>query len=132
MRTKQYREIFKIKDLDLVACIYHDTKKNIIQNLKWFIDDLKDIDRKLDRNYPVDLTSLNDISYDILYKDGREESICGDYDYHKIDYNAICCIIENNPNECLVYGNYTINEHGIIYPSKTINIDDNIEIIGVE
>lgn len=55
-----------------------------------------------------------DESFEILYDDGTMDYIYNDYDGHKIRKQHIKSIVYNNPCTYMVYGNYTMNEYGIV------------------
>ena len=70
----------------------------------------------------------------ILYKDGSTDAVCGnDYDGHKIKRINILSIVVDNPCSSITYGNYSINQYGVVNPSSEMEIDSNIinNIIGV-
>lgn len=65
-------------------------------------------------NLQYDWFDATDESFQILYKDGTEDSIDNFYDGHKISKRNIKSIVYNNPCTYIVYGSYTINEYGVV------------------
>ena len=64
-------------------------------------------------------------SYVILYEDGSEECISAvDYNGHPVRHQHIISIVYENPSTCMVYGNFRVNEDGIVYPSVEEEIDE--------
>lgn len=53
----------------------------------------------------------------ILYKDGTEDHVDVYYDGHKIKRKNIASIVYANENTYIVYGNFEINEYGIVTTS---------------
>lgn len=80
-------------------------------------------------NLPYEWYQTDDVFY-ILYKDGVEEYIDREYDGHKIKRNNIASIVYSNDCSYIVYGNFEMNEYGVVYPSyeEKINQDNIIEI----
>lgn len=50
-----------------------------------------------------------------------------DYDGHKITRINIESIVIDNPCISMVYGNYEINQYGVVNPSLEMQIDSNIK-----
>lgn len=65
-----------------------------------------------------------DDTFCILYKDGTEEYINSDYDGHKVKRNNIASIVYSNDCSYIVYGNFEINEYGIVYTAYDEKIDN--------
>ncbi|WP_302969482.1 hypothetical protein [Megamonas funiformis] len=71
---------------------------------------------------------MSDYSFRILYKNGNMDSVVGnDYDGHKIARINIESIVIDNPCTSMVYGNYNINEYGVVNPAHEMFIDSNIK-----
>ena len=69
-----------------------------------------------------------DPSYDIfsiLYKDGSFDYIDLNYDGHKIKKKNVLSMVYNNACTSIVYGNFEINEYGVVYPSEYEKIATN-------
>lgn len=112
---------FLIKDLDCEAIVEFDTRKHLLENIEYYIDNLK-----------YDWFDGSDTSYYIIYKDGTSENICEDYDGHKIRKQKILSIVENNPCTSVVYGAFEMNEYGVVTVSEdgiTRISEENIEEI---
>ena len=70
---------------------------------------------------------MSDYSFSILYKNGNIDNVVGnDYDGHKIARINIVSIVIDNPCTSMVYGNYNINEYGVVNPAHEMFIDSNI------
>lgn len=78
--------------------------------------------------------ALYDDSYSILYEDGSEACISAvDYEGHPVRRQRIVSIVYENPSTYMVYGNFHINEDGIVYPSAEEEIYERIhEVAGEE
>ena len=66
-------------------------------------------------NFQYDWYDPTDESFEILYKDGTIDSIDSFYDGHKIRRQNIKSIVYNNPCTYIVYGEYEVNEHGVVH-----------------
>ena len=65
-------------------------------------------------NFQYDWFDTTDESFFIVYKDGSTDSIDSFYDGHKIRKQNIKSIVYNNPEDYIVYGDYEINEYGVV------------------
>lgn len=112
---KSFRETYKIIDIDCELTIENVSRKEIFGWLDEFID-----------NYEYDWCDLSDDSYEILYNDGTRDYINEDYDGHKIKRIDIASIVYNNAETAIVYGNYEINEYGVVSASfeKSVAVEN--------
>ena len=70
---------------------------------------------------------MSDYAFRILYKNGNIDYVAGnDYDGHKITRINIESIVIDTPCDSMVYGNYEINQYGVVTPSSEMKIDNNI------
>ena len=69
-------------------------------------------------------TTWTDDSFDILYKDGSTDCVNSDYDGHHIKRRNIASFVWTNACDSVVYGGWSINEHGVVTPSGTVQIAD--------
>lgn len=102
---------FHIKDIDCTIKVEFGTRKEI---LGW-LDDYTE-------NFQYDWFNPCDDSLSILYDDGKEEIIDQFYDGHKIRRQHIISMVYNNPESYIVYGNFEMNEHGVVTTSVTEKI----------
>ena len=112
MKTKT----FLIKDLDCEMIIEETTRKEILNYMEEYIENLS--------YYWFD---GSDMSFDILYKDGSVDSVDIFYDGHKIRKQNIQAIVYDNPCTSITFGNYSINEYGVVSPDFETMINSNIE-----
>ena len=106
MKVKE--RIFRIEDIDAEAMVEVVNRQKDIFD---FLDDYMD-------NFNEDFFCAEDDSFEILYKDGKTEYISSDWDGHKVRRNNILSMVYNNACTAVVYGNFEINEYGIVYASK--------------
>lgn len=71
-------------------------------------------------NFENDWFDASDESFTILYRDGTTDYIDIDYDGHKIKRKNIASIVYNNPSSYIIYGNFEINEYGVV----TVSADE--------
>jgi len=115
------RLIYKVKDIDASFLVEKVTRKELLLCLDEFIENLK-----------YDWFSSDDV-FMITYSDGYEEYISQqNYDGHKIKRVNIESFINSNDSTYMVFGNYKINEYGVITPAKETTVDKNIVYIGRE
>ena len=112
MRTKT----FLIKDIDCEMIVEETTRKEILDYMKEYIENLS-----------YDWFDGSDSSFNILYKDGSSDSVNIDYDGHKVKKTNIKSIVYDNPCTSMVFGHYSINEYGVASPDFETMIDSNIE-----
>lgn len=106
---------FLIKDIDCTMIIEEESRKEL---LSW-------MDEYLENN-KYDWFDGSDQAFHILYKDGSYDLINEEYDGHKVKKTNIESIVYNNPCTSMVYGNYEINEYGVVTTSKEKKIHENI------
>ncbi len=95
---------FHIEDTDCTIEIeIMSTQKDIFDWLDQYIENLK-----------YDWFDAADESFQILYKDGTTEYIDSSYDGHKIRRQNIKSMVYNNPCTYIVYGDYEVNEYGVV------------------
>ena len=97
------REIYKIIDLDCEVIIENTTRKDVLGWLDEYVENMEN-----------DWFDASDDTFEILYKDGTTDYINEEYDGHKIKKIGIESIVYNNACTSVVYGNYEINEYGVV------------------
>ena len=112
MRTKT----FLIKDLDCKMIVEETTRKEILDYMEEYIENLS-----------YDWFDGSDSSFDILYRDGSSDCISNDYDGHKVKKTNIQAIVYDNPCTSMTFGHYSINEYGVVSTAFETMIDSNIE-----
>lgn len=65
-------------------------------------------------NLQYDWFDGSDDCFHILYKDGSYDCINEEYDGHKIKRKNIASIVYDNACTSIVYGNFEINEFGVV------------------
>lgn len=98
---------FYIPDIDSTMCVEIMTKKYML--------DL------IDETLRFNLTDEECI-FDILYKDGTEVRI--DENNRNYKKSGIIAISNDNGTTVQVYGNFEINENGVVYPAAEEKIDE--------
>lgn len=104
--------IFHIIDIDCDIIVEGTTKKKDIFDM---MDDYIE-------NFQYDWFNPCDDSFSILYKDGSFDCIDECYDGHKVKKQGIISIVHSNPETYFVYGNFEINEYGVVTVSKEMII----------
>lgn len=106
---------FIISDIDTKLIVEETTRKDILGYIDEHLENIE---------YGND---MSDYAFCILYKDGSTDEVCGnDYDGHKIKRINILSVVVNNPCTSITYGNYSINQYGVVNPSSEMEIDSNI------
>lgn len=105
-KTKRF---FYMSDIDSTMCVEISTKKDML--------DL--IDETIRNNY-----TCEESIFDILYKDGTEIRI--DENNRKYKKTGIISIVNDNGTTVEVYGNFEINDNGVVYPAAETIIDDHL------
>lgn len=113
---------FIVSDIDTKMIVEETTRKDILGYIDEHLENIK---------YGND---MSDYSFCILYKDGSTDEVYGnDYDGHKIKRINILSVVVNNPCTSITYGNYSINQYGVVNSSDVMEIDNNIiEVINRE
>ena len=107
---------FLVKDIDCEMIIEETTRKEV---LDWMDDYIE--------NSVYDWFDGSDNAFLILYKDGTTDFINEEYDGHKVRKTNIASIVYDNCCTSIVFGNYEINEYGVVTPSFEMAIaTDNI------
>lgn len=109
---------FLIKDLDAEIEVEETTRKELLDYLDQYLDNLQ-----------YDWFDGSDESFGILYSDNTEDSIGQDYDGHHIRRTGIVSIVYDNPANSMCYGPYSINWYGVVSTSNKFDINENIEEI---
>lgn len=109
---------FLIQDIDCETIIeVASTQKEMFDN---YIDNYIE-------NLEYDWFDGSDDCFHILYKDGTYECINQEYDGHKIRRNNIASIVYTNACTDIVYGNFEINQYGVVTTAfEEIIADTNI------
>lgn len=106
---------FVIMDIDEKMIVEETTRKDIFGYIDEHLENIE---------YGND---MSDYAFRILYKDGSTDEVSGnDYDGHKIKRINILSIVVDNPSTSITYGNYRINQYGVVNPSSEMEIDNNI------
>lgn len=103
---------FLIKDIDCETIVELASRKEIFDWMDEYIDNSK-----------YDWFDGSEDSFAILYKDGTEDIIDEDYDGHKVKRINIASIVYTNSCTDMVYGNFEMNEYGVVTPSFETVID---------
>lgn len=111
---KKAERTFKIEDIDCEVTVEVVGKQKDIFD---FVDEYTE-------NLVYDWFDGSDDSFEILYKDGTTDYIDEEYDGHKIKRNNIKAMVYNNACTAVVYGNFEINEYGVVYAAETEKIAD--------
>ena len=107
---------FLIKDIDCEMIVEEVSRKEVLGWMNEYIE-----------NLVYDWFDGSDQAFLILYKDGTTDYISEDYDGHKIRRTNIASIVYDNPCTSMVFGNYAINEYGVVTTSfEMIIATDNI------
>ena len=109
---KKYR-IFLIQDIDCKLTVEVNSRKEVLSYLDEYLD-----------NLPNEWFDGSDECFHILYKDGMIDSINEEYDGHKIRRQNIASIVYDNPCTSMVYGNFEVNEYGVVHPVFEESISD--------
>ena len=97
---------FLIQDIDCEILVEVTTRKEI---LSWLDEHIE--------NFDYDWFDRSNESFSILYKDGSYDTVNEDYDGHKVRRQNIASIVYDNPETSMVYGNFEINEYGVVTPA---------------
>lgn len=115
------RRYFYLKDVGCTIKIEEISRKEM---LAWLDDYVKCV---LENNYyKTNIYDVEDDTYEILYKDGTTDYIDENYDGHKIKRTNIVSIVNCNAESSMTYGNFSINECGVVHTSIEKQIDDNV------
>ena len=104
---------FLIQDIGCETLVEVTTRKEVLSCLDEYIE-----------NFDYDWFDRSDESFSILYKDGSYDTVNEDYDSHKVRRQNIASIVYDNPETSMVYGNFEINEYGVVTPAFEENIAD--------
>ena len=115
MKIKE--RVFKIEDIDC-ECIVEVVSKQ---------KDILDLVDEYVENLQYDWFNGSDDSFHIVYKDGTETFIDENYDGRKVKRKNIVSMVCNNPCTAIVYGDFEINEYGVVTAAeKTVISEQNI------
>lgn len=110
---------YLIIDIDTKMVIQETTRKDILGYIDEHLENIK---------YGND---MSDYAFRILYRDGSEDEVIGnDYDGHKIKRINILAVVVDNPCNSITFGNYEINNFGVVNPAIQMKIHKNIMQIG--
>ena len=116
---KKAERNFLVKDIDCVVTV------EFVSRAKEIFDYMEDYIYNLQNN---DWFDASEDSFAILYKDGTFVWVDEDYEGQKIKRQHIASIVYNNPCTAIVYGNFEINEYGVVTTSfEEIIAEENIE-----
>lgn len=117
MKNAKYKvRRFLIQDIDCVMTVEVTTRKELLFYLDQYLE-----------NFQYEWYDASLEVFRILYKDGTFDYIYEDYDGHKIKQQNIAAIVYDNPEDSIVFGNFEINDCGVVNPSFEEQIaDDNI------
>ena len=119
MKKAQENRKFIIPSIDCTSVVEFDTRKNLLDYLDCFIENLQQGFK------PEEY-------YDMLYDDGTEDRIDQEYDGHKIRRQHIVSMVYNNEMTSCVYGNFEINEWGSVYPAIQTIISEKLREVTVQ
>ena len=112
---------FLIKDIDCTVVVeIAKTRKEVLDWLDQYIE-----------NFEYDFFDPTDDAFAILYKDGTTDHIDAEYDGHKIKRKGIISMVYTNACTDIVFGNFEMNEYGVVTPSE-IEIIDNTNIVEIK
>lgn len=94
---------FLVKDIDTEILVEVVNRKEVFDWLDEYLE-----------NLPYDWFDGSDNCFHILYKDGTYDYINEEYDGHKIRKQNIVSIVYDNPCTSIVYGNFEVNEYGVV------------------
>ena len=107
---------FLIQDIDCKIIVELTTRKNILSYLDEYLE-----------NIGYDFFDPCDDNFVILYKNGSLDYINSDYDGHKIKRQHIASMVYTSAYSDMVFGNFELNEYGVVIPSfEEIIADNNI------
>ena len=106
---------YLIKDIDCTITVEVSTRKELLSYLDEYVE-----------NMQYDWFDASDQAFHILYKDGRYICINEEYNGQKIKITNIAAIVYDNPCTSMVYGNYEINEHGVVSPAFETEINEGV------
>ena len=112
------KRTFLIKDIDCEMLVEEESRKEILSWLDEYIE-----------NLAYDFFDGSNQTFSILYKDGSTDFINEEYDGHKIKRTNISSIVFVNECSSMVFGNYEINEYGVVSTAFETNINENIKEI---
>ena len=94
---------FLIKDIDCEVLVEVMSRKEALELLDEYLE-----------NLTYEWFDGSDDCFHILYKDGSCDCINEEYDGHKIKIRDIASIVYDNACTSMVYGNFEINEYGVV------------------
>lgn len=97
---------FLIQDIGCETIVEVVSRKEVLSWLDEYLE-----------NLPYEWFDASDDTFSILYKDGNYDYINEDYDGHKIKRQNIASIVYTNVCTDMVYGNFEINEYGVVTPA---------------
>lgn len=114
---KETIRTYHVDDVDIDIEIVETSRKQVLSYLDNLIDciDRKDELWKSGRQY-MDNIDVSEMCVMIAYKDGTEDYINEEYDGHKIRRTNISGIVYDDEGGTSIYGNYTVNEWGVVTP----------------
>ena len=115
------RRYFYLKDLGCTTKIEEISRKEMLAWLDYYVQCV------LENNYyKTNMYDTEDDSFEILYKDGKTDYIDNEYDGHKIKRINIVSIVNCNAESSVTYGNFSINNSGVVHASTEKLIDDGV------
>lgn len=106
---------FLIENIDCQITVEFASRKEILSWMDEYIE-----------NHSYDWFDGSDQTFNILYNDGTTDFINEEYDGHKVKRTGISSIVYDNPCTSMVFGNYEINEYGVVTPSFEAKISAGI------
>lgn len=114
--TMQTIRTFRTKDTKCIITIEVETRRNLLDFLIQYLEN---------REFEWFVDTVD--TFKILYKDGSSDYISSEYDGHHIKMINIKSIVWDNGETYVVYGNFSINDYGVVDVADGIQIDSNIE-----
>lgn len=100
------KRVFLIRDIQCETIVEITSRKDVLSWLDEYLE-----------NLPYEWFDGRDDCFHILYKDGTCDCINEEYDGHKIRKQHIASIVYTNACTDMVYGNFEINEYGVVTPA---------------
>lgn len=111
---------FKIIDIDAETIVEVDTRKHLLELLDEMIEMLQVAASGSGSGW----FDFSEQCFSILYEDGTEDVIDEEYDGHKIRRTHIVSIVYDDSATNIVYGNFEMNEYGVVTTAFDEKIDD--------
>ena len=105
--------IFYMVDIDCEVLVEAMSRKELLDLLDEYVENVKWLDEAGENPY-CEFVGVSSDSFEILYEDGSRDYIGVKHDGHKIKRQHIASIVNKNCATYCVFGNFEINEYGIV------------------